>query len=469
MNELVNDSKVWVVDDDASIRWVVNKSLQRTGISTRQFTSADECITALQDDSPSLMITDLRMPGRSGQQLLARLAELDAPPAVIVISAHSDMDTVLEVYAGGAVEFLAKPFDVQELVSLALRHLGDVEIAAETPQRKSAGERKPRMVGNAPAMQELFRVIGRIARTSIPVLITGESGTGKELVARTLHDHSPRSGQLFVALNTAAIPGELLESELFGHERGAFTGAHSRRQGRFEQASGGTLFLDEIGDMPIDMQTRLLRVLSEGEFFRVGGHEPVRVDVRIIAATHQDLMAAVHEGRFREDLYHRLNVVELHTPRLRERPEDIPALVESFLQEAAAELDIAPKEITAAAMRQLQEYHWPGNVRELRNFCRRLSALVAARRIDVAALEPLQPAAGESRAGAAGTVLLDDVVRDAFESAEQGVADELIAAIEIRLIREALQRTAGHKQEAARLLGWGRNTLTRKLQRYGLD
>ena len=473
---------VWVVDDDASIRWVVNKALARSGIETRPFESADECMPELDTEMPAILITDLRMPGASGMELLRRLGKVDQPPAIIVISAHSDLDTVLEVYAGGAVELLAKPFDVDELVSLVTRLLDDRGIAHEPPVRESRRSeetpraetlrdepapgvsKKTRMVGDSPAMQELFRVIGRIARTSIPVLVTGESGTGKELVARTLHDSSPRAGKPFVALNTAAIPGDLLESELFGHERGAFTGATERRIGRFEQAHEGTLFLDEIGDMPIDMQTRLLRVLSEGEFFRVGGREPISVDVRIIAATHQDLAAAVKNGRFREDLYHRLNVVSLRTPPLRDRPEDIPALIDLFLQESSLELATARKTLSDAAIRRLADYPWPGNVRELRNYCRRLTALVAERRIDVDALEPIQ---GEGSTRAAGS--LDDIVRRSFDTMDEGVADSLIPDLEIRLIREALKRTGGHKQEAAKLLGWGRNTLTRKLQRYKLE
>ena len=472
-------ASVWVVDDDASIRWVVNKALKRVGIETRQFESADECLAALDGEMPVVMITDLRMPGINGMELVKRLDAAAQPPSIIVISALSDLDTVLEVYAGGAVELLAKPFDVDELVNLVTRLLADRGISSPStaiphqpasqpsPPQGGAGEtgdRKSKMVGDSPAMQELFRVIGRIARTSIPVLITGESGTGKELVARTLHDYSPRARKPFVALNTAAIPGELLESELFGHERGAFTGASERRIGRFEQADGGTLFLDEIGDMPIDMQTRLLRVLSEGEFFRVGGREAISVDVRIIAATHQDLTAAVNDGRFREDLYHRLNVVSLRTPPLRDRPEDIPALIDRFLQESSLELATARKTLSDAAIRKLQEYTWPGNVRELRNYCRRLTALVAERRIDVDALEPIQ---GEGSARSVGSI--DDIIRRSFDSAKKGVAEELIPDIEIRLIREALKRSGGHKQDAAKLLGWGRNTLTRKLQRYKLE
>jgi two-component system nitrogen regulation response regulator GlnG len=462
--EPATNPAIWVVDDDASIRWVVSKALSRVGVVTREFTRGDDCLAALESGQPEILVTDLRMPGSSGQELIARLNQLSKAPAIIVISAHSDLDTVLEVYAGGAVELLAKPFDVEELVSLVLRLLGDVEPKGKTNRKVTATEKNTRLVGQAPVMQDLFRVIGRVARTQMPVLVIGESGTGKELVAQTLHNHSPRRDKPFVALNTAAIPGELLESELFGHERGAFTGAHSRRIGRFEQANGGTLFLDEIGDMPIDMQTRLLRVLSEGEFFRVGGHESVHVDVRIIAATHQDLQANVTAGRFREDLYHRLDVVTLKTPALRERKEDIPVLVDTFLEEAAHELDIEPKKFTAAAMRELQTRQWPGNVRELRNFCRRISALVAERQVGVDALD-------SSRAIHVDTTDagLEARVQQAFEQHSGEAAEHLVGSLERMLIIEALQRTNGHKQEAAKLLGWGRNTLTRKLQRYGLE
>ncbi len=450
----------WVVDDDASIRWVVEKTLARANIHVRQFADAQSCLDALADEPPGVLITDLRMPGMDGHALLARLKPMRNPPPVIVISAHSDIDSVLRAYEGGAVELLAKPFDVEELLALVLRLLPGESVRASasgTPPAKA-----PRIIGDSPMMQTVFRTIGRLSRAAVTVLITGESGSGKELVARTLHDHSPRRDKPFIAINTAAIPAELLESELFGHERGAFTGAHQKRNGRFEQADGGTLFLDEIGDMPLEMQTRLLRVLSEGEFFRVGGHQALRADVRIIAATHQDLEQQVRDGRFREDLYHRLNVVRIEIPPLRERREDIRALAERFLDAAAAELGVERKHLSEDAARALEQRDWPGNVRELRNYCRRMTALLPGREISGAD-------ANERGQNAKGGTTIAHWLETFFDDPRDGVANRAQETIERALIVRALQETGGHRQRAAARLGWGRNTLTRKMQQYGID
>lgn len=447
----------WIVDDDPSIRWVIEKTLARAAIRTRQFADAKSCLDALATERPGVLITDLRMPGLDGHALLERLKQFDDPPPVIVVSAHSDIDSVLRAFERGAVELLAKPFDVEELLALVLR------LACDTHSEPVATTRSaPRIIGDSLAMQAVFRTIGRLSRASVPVLITGESGTGKELVARTLHDHSPRRDKPFVAINTAAIPSELLESELFGHERGAFTGAHQKRVGRFEQAHTGTLFLDEIGDMPLEMQTRLLRVLSEGEFFRVGGHAALRADVRIIAATHQDLEQRIRDGRFREDLYHRLNVVHLEIPALRERRDDIRALTERFLDEAAAELGVERKRVSADAMTRLEQRDWPGNVRELRNFCRRATALAPGREITAVDVD----ARREMKTSAGG---FNHWLEECFDDARDGVAVRVQETIERALIERALQESGGHRQQAAKRLGWGRNTLTRKLKQYGMD
>ncbi|MBW3566960.1 MAG: nitrogen regulation protein NR(I) [Proteobacteria bacterium] len=457
MNEHRKTS-TWVVDDDASIRWVIEKTLARAGIRCRQFADAQSCLDALSDEHPDVLITDLRMPGLDGHALLERLKRHANPPPVIVVSAHSDIDSVLRAYENGAVELLAKPFDVEELLALVLR-LQSRNARANTP---TATRSNARIIGDSPAMQTVYRTIGRLSRAAVPVLIIGESGTGKELVARTLHDHSPRRDKPFVAINTAAIPSDLLESELFGHERGAFTGAHQRRAGRFEQADTGTLFLDEIGDMPLEMQTRLLRVLSEGEFFRVGGHQSLRADVRVIAATHQDLQKLIDAGRFREDLYHRLDVVRLDIPPLRERREDIPMLAEKFLEEAAVELDVESKRLTEEARRALAARDWPGNVRELRNFCRRMTALAPGREIT------REDAKAPATSGQAPTTS-DQWVEQWFADERDGVAARATDVLERALIERALRESGGHRHRAAKRLGWGRNTLTRKLKQYGID
>ena len=460
---------VWVVDDDAAVRWVLDKALKAAGMTTRTFEQAEAFFAAIGEQQPDVVVTDVRMPGADGLELMRRLEASGLSLPVIVITAHTDLDSAVAAYRGGAFEYLPKPFDVDEAVALVWR-------AARTVSRAPAnaaapGAVIPQMIGQAPAMQEVFRTIGRLSRSSMNVLITGESGTGKELVARALHQHSPRAMKPFVALNTTAIASELLESEFFGHERGAFTGADSRRIGRFEQAHTGTLFLDEIGDMSPALQTRLLRVLAEGEFYRVGGQQPIRVDVRVIAATNQDLNIAVREGRFREDLFHRLNVIHIVTPPLRERRDDIPLLVDHYLREAARELGVDPKALAPEALALLQSFDWPGNVRQLVNACRRLTVTAPGPEIQVADIPEELGGKGETLAGApewsAG------LARWAEHQLDRGARESLLSSalpeFEKALIRTALARAHGHRQEAARLLGWGRNTLTRKIRELRLE
>src|SRR5512145_1724607 len=369
---------VWLVDDDASIRWVLERALRQGGMAPTAFDQADSALAALRRDRPDVLITDIRMPGRSGLELLTEIRSSQPDLPVIVMTAHSDLDSAVAAYQGGAFEYLPKPFDVDQAVEL-VRRAAQQRTAAPEPALEA--RRIPEMLGQAPAMQEVFRAIGRLSRSSMTVLITGESGTGKELVARALHRHSPRAAKAFIALNTSAFTADLLESELFGHEKGAFTGATELRRGRFEQADGGTLFLDEIGDMSPALQTRLLRVLAEGEFYRVGGQLPVKVDVRVVAATHQDLEARVRDGLFREDLLHRLNVIRIEVPPLRNRREDIPELLRHYLDVAALELGVAPKVVAPEAQSALVAFHWPGNVRQLVNACRRLTVVAAGREI----------------------------------------------------------------------------------------
>ena len=447
---------VWVVDDDASVRWVLERALANEGINTRVFDSADALFDALREAAPDVLISDVRMPGTDGLEAMHRLAREGFSFPVIVITAHADLDSAVAAYQGGAFEYLPKPFDVDDAIALVRRaaRVG-VQVAGghvESERPVSA------MIGRAPAMQEVFRTIGRLSRSSMTVLITGESGTGKELVARALHEHSPRAQQPFIALNTTAIAAELLESELFGHERGAFTGADSRRIGRFEQADGGTLFLDEIGDMSAALQTRLLRVLAEGEFYRVGGQMPIRVDVRVIAATNQDLEAAVETGRFREDLLHRLNVIRIITPPLRERREDVPLLLDYYLREAARELSVDTKRIAPEAVARLCAF-------------RRLTVSAPGAEIRLEDIPPEFGGQANVRAG-----LTDWSLRLAqwAESALQdpkgpALLDTALPEFERTLIRTALAHAQGHRQEAARLLGWGRNTLTRKIRELKLD
>ncbi|HFD80053.1 MAG TPA: nitrogen regulation protein NR(I) [Gammaproteobacteria bacterium] len=456
---------VWVIDDDQSIRWVLEKALSKADLEVRSFASASGIMEILERGRPDVLITDVRMPGMDGFELLGRIQERYPQLPVIVITAHSDLDSAVTAYQGGAFEYLPKPFDVTEAVELTLRAIEHGRSSAVGKPADEAGTLSE-IIGEAPAMQEVFRAIGRLSRSNITVLINGESGTGKELVARALHRHSPRAERPFVALNMAAIPRDLLESELFGHERGAFTGAQSQRTGRFEQADGGTLFLDEIGDMPAEMQTRLLRVLADGEFYRVGGHTPVRVDVRIIAATHQDLERRVREGSFREDLFHRLNVIRIHLPALRERREDIPLLMRHFMQRAAEELDVEPKTLLPETEAYLKHQSWPGNVRQLENLCRWLTVMASGQEIrvddlpsELRAPEPVERPAGEDWESALGRWAAAELA-----AGHEGLLNEALPSFERVMIEAALSHTGGRRQDAARLLGWGRNTLTRKIK-----
>lgn len=462
-------SLVWIVDDDRSIRWVLEKALTRADVPNCPFASADEALAALPQQQPAAVLTDIRMPGVNGLDFLRRLHQAGCKAPVIIMTAHSDLDSAVSSYRRGAFEYLPKPFDIDEAVAVVQRALGRAASAAsEAPQPEpSAAE----ILGRAPAMQEVFRAIGRLSASNATVLINGPSGSGKELVARALHRHSSRARQALVALNVSAIPGELIESELFGHEKGAFTGAANRRLGCFEQADGGTLFLDEIGDMPASLQTRLLRVLAEGEFHRVGGHVPVRVDVRIIAATHQNLEQRVAERTFREDLYHRLNVIRIHVPSLAERREDIPLLARHFLDRATAELQDAPKRFADSTLRHLAALPWPGNVRQLENACRWLAVMAPGDEVLVADLPPELRGASPQSAGAADwQQALAAWVREALASGEGSpVLASAKPAFERILIQAALQHTAGRRVEAAALLGWGRNTLARKMAALGLD
>lgn len=459
---------VWICDDDQSLRWVLEKALKQADMETRSFERAEHLLEAIADDEPDVLITDVRMPGMSGLALLERLRSSHPELPIIVITAHSDLENAVAAYKGGAFEYLPKPFDIDEAVEL-------VHKAARANGIEDSGTKKlpgamASMIGQAPAMQEVFRSIGRLAGSSMTVLITGESGTGKELVARALHDHSPRADKTFVALNTSAIASELLESELFGHEKGAFTGADSRRIGRFEQADGGTLFLDEIGDMSAEQQTRLLRVLAESEFYRVGGQTPIKVNVRVIAATNQDLARAVKESRFREDLFHRLNVIRINTPPLRQRREDIPLLLRQYLADAAQEIGTPAKAIDADALETLQAFNWPGNVRQLVNATRRLT-LTAPGGVITAEDIPPDLGGGESIRGASKewTRMLAMWAERQIGSSKEPLIDQAMPEFEKTLIEAAMSRTNGHRQEAAKLLGWGRNTLTRKMKALHLD
>lgn len=459
---------IWIVDDDRSIRWVLEKALARTGFHVESFESAQDVIGHVDRRPPDAIISDVRMPGMSGLELLARLGEEAPGIPVIIMTAYSDLESTVTAYQGGAFEYLPKPFDLDEVAAVAERAVAFARENRPAPSQPAAVEAGD-IIGSAPAMQDVFRAIGRLSRSNITVLVTGESGTGKELVARALHEHSPRAEAPFIALNTAAIPRDLLESELFGHERGAFTGAQAQRQGRFEQADGGTLFLDEIGDMPAELQTRLLRVLADGEFFRVGGHTPVRVDVRIIAATHQALERSVAEGRFREDLFHRLNVIRVHVPALRDRREDIPTLARFFLGRAAVELGVEPKLLRHDAEQRLTQFAWPGNVRQLENTCRWLTVMASGNEVHYDDLPyDLRNDSGETESEEGWDKVL---VRWATSELGRGrvrLLDEALPMFEKCLIDVALRHTGGRRQDAAALLGWGRNTLTRKLKEYEL-
>lgn len=548
MSKDANDTAtIWVVDDDESLRWVLDKTFTSEGLSVRTFEDAYEALEAFEEGvAPEVMLSDIRMPGMDGLTFLTKVHEIHPELPVIIMTAHSDLDSAVSSYKTGAFEYLPKPFDIDEALSLVARarqaladkqkHVDDAQ--AKQPARKDKTKKqegRTHIIGESPAMQEVFRAIGRLAHANITVLINGESGTGKELVAAALHEHSPRKDKAFIALNMAAIPSELIEAELFGHEKGAFTGATSLRKGRFEQADGGTLFLDEIGDMPFATQTRLLRVLADGEFFRVGGHTPVKVDVRIIAATHQNLESLVEAGKFREDLFYRLNVIRLHIPALRERTGDIPMLAKHFLARSARELEVEPKTLTDASLEQMQAFNWRGNVRQLENTCRWLMVMASGREIgvedlpqdiqqyvlnkkvsaaDTAAQQPLvspQPQAttepntapaaqaaqdggaaqlsnptdatsASQHADASDTARISNTgktsnwqaafaswVHEALASGQEGILQNAQPEFERVLIIQALEHTKGRKGDAANVLGWGRNTLTRKMQELGLD
>ncbi|WP_156863646.1 nitrogen regulation protein NR(I) [Casimicrobium huifangae] len=507
---------VWIVDDDRSIRWVLEKALSREGLPWRSFENAIDVQNALENETPAVLVSDVRMPGESGLSLLKKIKAAHPQVPVIVMTAFSDLDTAVQAFQGGAFEYLPKPFDVEQALDL-IRRAAAVTETAPSSEERTAGERE--MLGKAAAMQDVFRAIGRLSQSHVTVLITGESGTGKELVARALHEHSPRKGKPFIAINTAAIPKDLLESELFGHERGSFTGAAATRQGRFQQAEGGTLFLDEIGDMPADLQVRLLRVLQDGEYYRVGGQAPMKSNVRIIAATHQNLDERVRQGMFREDLLHRLNVVRLRLPPLRERREDVPLLMKHFLSKSAQTLGGEAKVLTAAAMQVLQNFSFPGNVRQLENICHWITVMAPGSQVDVADLPP------EVRGAAAGSTTAEAVAAPAtavpqdrpatvpavmteatgvtpgatvafngnhhasgspavsgdwqqalaaalaaaIQHGEQAPGERLTREFETTMIRSALTQTKGRRIEASEWLGWGRNTLTRKIHEYGLD
>jgi two-component system nitrogen regulation response regulator GlnG len=457
---------VWVVDDDRSIRWVFEKALTREGIPFKTFATAQDALDALSTSPPQVLVSDIRMPGTSGLELLQAVKEKHPNLPVIIMTAYSDLESAVAAFQGGAFEYLPKPFDVDQAVDLIRRALD--ESLRETESEDAAAP-SPEILGQAPSMQEVFRAIGRLAQSSATVLITGESGSGKELVARALHRHSPRAAKPFVAINTAAMPKDLLESELFGHERGAFTGAQAMRRGRFEQAEGGTLFLDEIGDMPAELQTRLLRVLSDGTFYRVGGHQPLRTNVRVIAATHQDLESRVKAGLFREDLYHRLNVIRLRLPSLRERREDIPLLARHFLAKSARELGVESKRLSDSAMAYLASQDFPGNVRQLENICHWLTVMAPMQVVEVG---DLPAELRESTAASADSNWLSALSREVdriFARGDSSIMDALSRDFEKALITKALARTGGRRIEAATLLGIGRNTITRKIQELGLE
>jgi two-component system nitrogen regulation response regulator GlnG len=467
----MSDAQVWVIDDDRSIRWVLERALTQAGMAVTVFENGAEAMARLAVEQPHVVVSDIRMPEMDGLSLLENISARHPQLPVIIMTAFSDLESTVSAYQGGAFDYLPKPFDVDEAVALVRRALGrhGQETEWSAPAQDSASA-VGGIIGSAPAMQEVFRAIGRLSRSNITVLITGESGTGKELVARALHRHSPRSNAAFIALNTAAIPRDLLESELFGHERGAFTGAQSQRLGRFEQADGGTLFLDEIGDMPPELQTRLLRVLANGEFYRVGGHVPIRVDVRIIAATHQNLESRVRDRSFREDLYHRLNVIRVHVPALRDRCEDIVPLLRHFLSAAAEELGAATKTLGGDVERYLTTMAWPGNVRQLENLCRWLTVMASGNEIQLVDLPPeLRDNPQSAPADDDWQAQLRRWAEHHLATGENALLDVAVPRFEQVMIETALNASGGRRQDAARLLGWGRNTLTRKIKEHGLQ
>ena len=469
---MTNES-VWIVDDDSSIRWVLQKALQAADISCLSFENPEDLLLQLQSgQAPEVIISDIRMPQMDGMTLLNEVHASHPLLPVIIMTAHSDLDSAVNAYQKGAFEYLPKPFDIDEAVTLTQRALAHAR-EQSTVSKSQVEDVVTEIIGEAPAMQEVFRAIGRLSRSSISVLINGQSGTGKELVAHALHRHSPRASKPFIALNMAAIPADLVESELFGHEKGAFTGAQASRQGRFEQADGGTLFLDEIGDMPLDVQTRLLRVLADGQFYRVGGHQSVSVDVRIIAATHQNLEQRVAEGKFREDLFHRLNVIRVHLPSLNERREDIPLLTRHFLRRAAKELDVEAKSISKEAERVMSQLPWPGNVRQLENVCRWLTVMASGQEVLPSDLPPEihSDSSIEKPNAESGDwpELLASWTDKQLRDGHHNILNDDMLTFERVMLERALQHTHGHKQDAAKRLGWGRNTLTRKLKELGVN
>ena len=461
---MTNQSKILIIDDDDSIRWVLEKAVNREQIDALTMANTDNILNVIEKHKPDAVISDIRMPGTDGLTMLSDLQVTHPNLPVIIMTAHSDLDTAVAAFKGGAFEYLPKPFDIEEALVVINRAISQSKEnnkkAEETPQKVSE------IIGDAPAMQQLFRALGRLSRSEATVLINGESGTGKELVAKALHRHSQRAEHPFIALNMAAIPKELVEAELFGHEKGAFTGASRLRSGRFEQANTGTLFLDEIGDMPLETQTRLLRVLADGEFYRVGGHVPVKVDVRVIAATHQDLKTQVEEGAFREDLYHRLNVIRLHLPRLAERNEDIPLLAEHFLIEAAVELGVSRKILMADTINYMRTLDWPGNVRQLENVCRWVTVMASGNEIHQIDLPDDLQSSSTDESNIKWQTLLRVWAKQQFLNGETNLVEEALSEFEQILIEEALEASNGHKQKASLKLGWGRNTLTRKQKDY---
>jgi len=462
----------WIVDDDHAIRWVLERTLKTENIEYASFPDAECLWQQLLIEQPEIIISDVRMPGIDGLELMQKIHQRYPLIPIIIMTAHSDLDSAVNAYQSGAFEYLPKPFDIHEatdLIKRAISHSKELKQQKKPVQQPIA---TPEIIGEAPAMQEVFRVIGRLSRSSMSVLINGQSGTGKELVAQALHKHSPRKNETFIALNMAAIPKELIEAELFGHEKGAFTGAAANRQGRFEQADGGTLFLDEIGDMPLDVQTRLLRVLADGQFYRVGGHQAIKVDVRIIAATHQNLEKKVLSGDFREDLFHRLNVIRLQLPALKERREDIPLLANHFLHSIANELTVESKLLTKATVNYLSDLPWPGNVRQLENICRWLTVMSSGQEVHISDLPP-ELSEQETPQQEGEPVIWQESLKkwaDAqLKNGESNILGQLLPEFEKIMLQSALKHTQGKKHEAAKLLGWGRNTLTRKLKELNLS
>ena len=470
---MTRQHEVWIVDDDRAIRWVLERALEKEHVATRSFENADKALARLEKFEPDVIITDIRMPGTDGLAMLKEVQIAHPQLPVIIMTAYADLDRAVAAFRGGAFEYMPKPFDVDDVINIVRRALRKSAAGGAVEVEPVDTTPVPEIIGSSAPMQEVFRAIGRLSNSNMTVLLTGESGTGKELVARALHRHSPRASKPFIALNTAAIPRDLLESELFGHEKGAFTGASVQRIGRFEQANGGTLFLDEIGDMPSELQTRLLRVLADGEFYRVGGHEPVRVDVRVIAATHQHLEQSVRAGQFREDLFHRLNVIRLQMPPLRARADDMDALSEHFLRTTAAELQVEAKKMLPRALDVMRRFSWPGNVRQLENVCRRVMIMAPSREIDIEDL-PAELLANSEIPETVGASDWETALRQWAElrtrsGDETPILDEAVPRFETTMIEVALKATRGRRQEAAKLLGWGRNTLTRKIKELDLD